>query len=222
MKSKIFTLLIVAFLLFSIVGCTQAHEPSYTSAVNGSDNRVSNLPASIPTVQIKKTPALQASPDELSVLFINVGKGDSILVQYANKAYLIDTGLNTAAPQLIRALNLFNIDTLDVFLTHTDSDHIGGMETLARGFRIGTLYSDEISKSKKSGENKIEDLAGELSLTHKLLHAGDKVNIAQDVCFEVLGPLVYNEESENDNSLVLRLGIHGKTLLFTGDMQFAE
>ncbi|MDD3213217.1 MAG: lamin tail domain-containing protein, partial [Eubacteriales bacterium] len=39
---------------------------------------------------------------------------------------------------------------------------------------------------------------------------------------DVLGPVVYNSEDDNDNSLVLRLGANGRSFLFTGDMQFAE
>ena len=38
----------------------------------------------------------------------------------------------------------------------------------------------------------------------------------------MLAPLIYNKEDDNDNSLVLRLSCYGKTVLFTGDMQFAE
>jgi hypothetical protein len=48
------------------------------------------------------------------------------------------------------------------------------------------------------------------------------VEITQNIYFEILGPLVYNEGEDNDNSLVIRLSVNGRTLLFTGDMQFAE
>jgi competence protein ComEC len=172
--------------------------------------------------QIENSSAILPFSDELSVLFINVEKADAILVLYADKAYLIDTGAKKSAPQLISALNLYGISTLDVFLTHTDADHIGGMTALSNNFNIGTLYSAEISEIKKKGGNKIVDLAAKLSLTHKKLRALDKVEITQNIYFEILGPLVYNEGEDNDNSLVIRLSVNGRTLLFTGDMQFAE
>lgn len=172
--------------------------------------------------QIENSSAMLPSSAELSVLFINVGKADATLVLYADKAYLIDTGAKNSAPQLIGALNLYGIGTLDVFLTHTDADHIGGMTALAKNFNIGTMYSAEISEIKKKGGNKIAELAEKLSLTHKKLRALDKVEITQDTYFEILGPLVYNEGDDNDNSLVIRLHVNGRTLLFTGDMQFAQ
>ena len=59
-------------------------------------------------------------------------------------------------------------------------------------------------------------------MNHEKLKAGDKIYINDSIYFEVLAPLVYNSKDDNDNSLVLRLSVYGKTILFTGEMQFAE
>ncbi len=167
--------------------------------------------------------AANTPESELRVLFLNMGRADATLVLAAGKAWLIDTGEKSSAPQLLRGLHVYGVEALDgVFLTHTHGDHTGGMETLAQNFPIGTLYSAEISENKKDGGNKIDELAQEFSLNHRKLRAGDGMDIAPGVRFEVLGPLVYNDQDDNDNSLVLRLRMNGRTLLFTGDMQFAE
>jgi len=116
----------------------------------------------------------------------------------------------------------FFIDRLDgVFLTHTHSDHVGGMETLASNRSVQSLYSSVFSQNKDSGENKIEEIARDLSLVHQKLRAGDRVMITDDVFFEVLGPMAFNAEDDNDNSLVMKLKAFGRTFLFAGDMQFA-
>lgn len=231
---KTCVLLMIALMLLFMVGCAPSSPPttSTNAAPRAATASAAADPAAEPTapgespanqtVHAAATPA-PASSGDLSVLFINVGKADAILVRAAGKAYLIDTGEKASVPQLIRALNLCNVNSLEaVFLTHTHSDHIGGMPALARNFGIGALYSAEISQNKKDGGNKIAELAVELSLSHKKLHAGDTVEVAPGIRFEVLGPLVYNAEDDNDNSLVLRLSMNGRTLLFTGDMQFAE
>jgi hypothetical protein len=93
------------------------------------------------------------------------------------------------------------------------------MEALVQKYNVGILYSADISERKKNGENKIENLAEDLSLLHIKLVAGDKVELGSDAYFEVLGPLEYND---NDNSLILRLNANKRTFLFTGDMQFDE
>ena len=163
------------------------------------------------------------NPHDVSIMFINVGYGDATLVQIDGCSYLIDTGSKASVPQLFGALEMCGVEKLEaVFLTHTHSDHIGGMEVLASQYTIGTLYSAEISEDKKNGENKIDLLAAELSLNHVKLMAGDTINLSADAFFDVLGPVAYNSEDDNDNSMVLRLSVNGRVFLFTGDMQFAE
>ncbi len=163
-----------------------------------------------------------AAPGELRVLFVNVGKADAALLQYDDKAFLIDTGAKVSAPALMGALNLFGVDKLDgVFLTHADSDHAGGLDALATNFPVETLYSSVFSENKKNGKNKIEGLARDLSLSQIELEANDKVPFSEGVCFQVLGPLVFDDRDGNDNSLVLKVTFFGRTLLFMGDAQFA-
>ena len=167
-------------------------------------------------------PERETASDELTVLFINVGKADAALLRYDGKAYLIDTGKKASAPALFGAMNLLEVDRLDsVFLTHTDSDHLGGMNALARYFTVEKLYSSLFSLDKKKGGNKIDELAQDLQLPQLKLNAGDKVFLSEDVCFSVLGPILLNEDDDNDNSLVLKLDFFGRTLLFMGDAQFA-
>ncbi len=159
----------------------------------------------------------------VSVMFINVGRADAALVQIDGYSCLIDTGEKSSVPMLLGALALRGVQKLDaVFLTHTHSDHIGGMETLMKKYAVGTLYSAEISMDKKNGENAIDTLAAQLALNHKKLKAGDTVALTSGVTFDVLGPLQYNGDDDNDNSLVLRLKVNTKTFLFAGDMQFKE
>lgn len=203
-------------LLFSIciiLALAAAIQPGY--ALNGSQN-ASDV---VDTTGIEIT----NNPHDVSVMFTNVGYGDATLVQINGYSYLIDTGSKASVPQLLGALAMCGVKKLEaVFLTHTHSDHIGGMEALASQYAIGTLYSAEISEDKKNGENKIDLLAAELLLNHVKLTAGDAVSLSAEVYLDVLGPVVYNSEDDNDNSLVLRLGVNGRVFLFTGDMQFAE
>lgn len=160
---------------------------------------------------------------DVSVLFINAGKADSVLVQVDDKAYLIDTGEKESVPAIYRALESKGVHTLEgVFLTHKHSDHIGGLRAVSQRYKIGTVYSAEISQNEASGENKVDTLVQGLNLPHTKLAVGDKVEITEEVAFEVIGPIAYNAKDDNDNSLVLRLTVNGKTFLFTGDMQFAE
>lgn len=161
--------------------------------------------------------------EDLSVLFINVGKADAALISAGGYNYLIDTGTKDASEYLIAALETMQAETLDgVFLTHTHSDHIGGMEKLAEAIPVSRLYHASITELTKKGVNKFERFSEELDIPHTALDAGDTLTLAPGVTAEVLAPLTENEEDDNDQSLVLMVEAFGKKILFTGDMQFAE
>ena len=196
-KKSIFKILSSFFMIFVLVGCGKNKE-----------NSLSNI---------------SSKAENVNVSYINVGKGDATLVQIDDKNYLIDTGLEENSEMLLEGLKAKDVDTLDgVFLTHTHKDHIGGMEAVAAAYDIEMMYRAEISENKKNGENKIDNLSEDLYLPITKLNAGDKVKITDDIYFDVIGPLVLNEDDDNDNSLVMKLVVNGKTFLFTGDMQFAE
>lgn len=160
---------------------------------------------------------------DISVVFINAGRADSVLVLVDGKNYLIDTGLSKSVPAIKNVLMKYNVDKLDaVFITHGHKDHLGGLKKISKSYDIGRLYTAGISMYGENGKTPVEKSADKLNLKLDKLSAGDRVKIADELYFEVIGPLVCNNDDENDNSLVLRLYVNGKVFLFAGDMQFAE
>lgn len=160
---------------------------------------------------------------DISVVFINAGRADSILVLVDGKNYLIDTGLSKSVSVIKNVLMKYNVDKLDaVFITHGHKDHLGGLKKISNSYDIDNLYTADISMYSANGKTPVEKSADKLNLKLDKLSAGDHVKIADELYFEVIGPLVCNNDDENDNSLVLRLYVNGRVLLFAGDMQFAE
>ncbi len=223
-KRCILSWMLIAAVLCCGTACKQAApaaEPTPTSAPIAI-HTVS--PASVTDgAAAAATPVPQADAHQVTVLFINVGRADATLLTIDGRSFLIDTGEDTSLPQLFGALKVMGVQALDaVFLTHTHSDHIGGMEALGSYMPVGRLYAAQISENKKNGENKIDVLAQKLSIPLTRLSAGNTVPLTGGVDVKVLGPIAYNADDDNDNSLILRLSVNGRTLLFTGDMQFAE
>lgn len=161
--------------------------------------------------------------DTLYMTTVNVGYGDCIILQYNDTVCMVDTGEDVNVASVMGAMKLLGIDEIDaLFLTHTHSDHIGGVPALAENYKIDKVYSATISETKKNGKNKIIKLVKKYNLNHQLLVAEETVCVGDKLCFEVLAPVKLNEEDDNDNSLILRVEINGKTILLTGDMQFPE
>ena len=133
-----------------------------------------------------------------SVTFINVGQGDSILIQDGLHAVMIDTGgvqdFDMAEEVLIPYLKKRRIYHLDALIgTHGDFDHVGAAASLLEHFPVSSFIEDSAPFPLEIGRMKLENL--------------------NDFATEAKG--------ENDTSLVISLSLIGKKWLFMGDASLA-
>lgn len=161
---------------------------------------------------------------ELSLLAINVGKADALLLRSGDSAYLIDTGSKKTAEALISVLQNEGVTRLTgVILTHTHADHVGGLKALLdSGIVIEKIYTSKYYVLKKEdGKHPVEKAIKKKDYEITWLSGGDELPLDGGK-LSVLGPLELNEEAENSNSLVLLAEGGGGSILLTGDMEFPE
>ncbi len=160
----------------------------------------------------------------LSLLAVNVGKADALLLRSGSSAYLIDTGTKKSAESLIRVLQNEGVTRLTgVILTHTHADHVGGLKALlGSGIVIEGIYAPKYYVLKKEdGKHPVEKAIKKKDYEITWLSGGDELPLDGGK-LSVLGPLELNEETENCNSLVLLAEGGGGSILLTGDMEFPE
>lgn len=162
----------------------------------------------------------QKQPQEkLEVHFIDIGQGDSILIEHDSKTMLIDTGPKESKNNLMEYLASQKIKKIDyLILTHQHKDHIGNAATVIKNFSIGTLYMPNVTGTTDEFRNLIKTIEAKgLTITRPI--AGSSFDLGNAQCF-ILAPNSEVYENENDYSIVIKMVYKNTSFLFTGDAQF--
>ncbi len=160
---------------------------------------------------------------KLTLIALNVGKGDCLLLESGSTLYLIDAGLPENWGMVSSALKQLGVKHLDgVIITHTDEDHAGGAKTLAMsGIGVGKWYAPAYYTDVKEAKHPVALAAALRGEAVTWLKAGDELPM-EGGRLTVLGPRSLNKDAENCNSLVLLAEAGGGRMLLAGDMEFPE
>jgi len=163
---------------------------------------------------------------ELVVSFIDVGQGDSILVEFPNgKTMLVDAGPSDEGSTVVSYIRSQDIDQIDILVaTHPHEDHIGGMTDVLSAFSVGKVWDSGYSHGSRTQENFLA-LVGSKGIRFGTPRAGFTEEIG-DAKIEVLAPgaqlLSGTDSDPNNNSLVMLVTYEDISFLLTGDMQSEE
>lgn len=163
-----------------------------------------------------------AQGETLTLMAVNVGKGDALLLNAGPHVYLIDTGKAEHWGELSRALKTLGVTHLTgVILTHTDKDHTGGAWALATSsIEVEGWYASAYYAGVKESKHPAVKAAALRGQTVTWLKAGDVLPLGEGV-LRVVGPLTASE-TENCNSLVMIAEGGGGRMLLAGDMEHEE
>jgi competence protein ComEC len=175
------------------------------------------------------TPAVTVAPGQspLKIAFLNVGQGDSILIQAPNgQTMLIDGGRSTnlANTVIIPKLREWGAQQVDVLIpTHPDADHIGGLVGVLESFPVklaaltGQVHSTQIYERLLTNirDKNIEALK---------VRTGTAIPFDPSVKIEVLAPdeEAVQSDDTNDASIVIKLTYGSTSFLLTGDAEMPE
>ncbi len=153
----------------------------------------------------------------LSVEFIDVGQGDSALVECDGHYMLIDGGDVQAGDKVYQVLEEKGIQKLDILaISHLHEDHYGG---LIKALTYASSIEKTICNSKESNSDRFVSLEQQLSINDS------EIEIPKEGDIYKLGGAnveVIDVSSDEPNDSLVLLVTYGDTrFLFTGDIQYS-
>jgi len=140
--------------------------------------------------------------DELAVHFLDVGQGDSELLQFAGKNILIDAGTQDMGPRVAAYLKSHGVTSLDlVVATHPHEDHIGGLLTILREFPVGQVLDSGQVHTTSTFETFL-NIIDQKNIPYAVAQRGQTINLDPRLRIEVLSPPKQSLGSLNENSVV--------------------
>ena len=150
----------------------------------------------------------------LTVKFIDVGQGDSALLQCGDEAMLIDGGNPDDAQKLYSILKTNEITKLKaIIITHAHEDHCGSIAAAL------TAASAEIVYAPVDQDNSdvFTDITKKTAIT--IPEAGTTFTLGT-ATVEIIAPISQYDD-ENNGSIVCKVTNGEDTFLFTGDIERA-
>ena len=169
----------------------------------------------------------------LTITFIDVGHGDSILVEFPKGETMLidggglhedrfDIGKNVIAPFLWKK-KIHEIDYL--VLTHPDPDHLKGLNFIASQFSIGQFWDNGLRGDSES-YSQLEKTLSSRKVERFSLNEKIPPQMINGVQISILNPPAriasYREKRNplflNNQSLVMKVQFKDVSLLLTGDI----
>ena len=159
------------------------------------------------------------------VSFIDVGKGDCILLQSGQSAALIDTGYDRTSERVLSFLRERGVEHLDfLIITHYDRDHVGGVCAIGSSVTIDMVYLPAYEGVDKNYRSLMSTI-GDLGLTTRKVDEVLPIKLGGVLLSVHPSGVAFvpdakgDEGNDNDLSLVTSLASGGDTFIFTGDLE---
>lgn len=159
----------------------------------------------------------------LEIDFLDVGQGDSILIQYlGSQQILVDGGpdgrkllreLSKTMPAMDRSIEL-------VVLTHPDKDHLAGLIDVMEKFNVElVLHNGQVADTDIFGE--FQSAVEKSGVESRIFGEGSTIFVGDDIELRSFNPdeVVPDGADRNKQSIVLRLDYGVNSFLLTGDAE---
>jgi len=209
---------------------------SIGSVAKGAGGRLASIPRRLPArwvifplliiaILVWTAVIIAPSGGRLTVSFLDVGQGDSILITTPSGQHiLVDGGPSPEqiSHELGEELPFWerNIDL--VVLTHAHDDHVTGLVEVLRRYHVGEVLEPCFSDTSLTYKEEWLGLIQEKGIKCTCAQAGQQIDLGHGAMMDVLSPpqeLLEGTDSDIDNNgVVLRLSMGEVSFLLTADV----
>lgn len=170
------------------------------------------------SAQAPREYAINDTAAHLIVHFIDVGQGDSTLLESDGEFVLIDAGEKEYGDRVVKYLKDRNASSLKyVIATHPHSDHVGGLTRVIDSIDTDNFITVETDQSTRTWLNVLEAV-DEHDVNYIDAEPGDTYSFGETQ-FTILAPLSHDYSGYNNYSVVTKVECGDVSFLLTGDAE---
>ncbi len=176
-------------------------------------------PAELPVLDGPSASAAAGEDASFSILFIDVGQADSMLVRCGDESMLVDGGNVGDSDLVATVLQKQGVGELDYAVcTHAHEDHAGGIPGALHTTKVNKLYCPVKEADSRYFQNLLKE-AGVQNLEITVPKPDETFSLG-GATVQILGPR--EDYSETNNTSIVLMITYGRTkFLLTGDMEAA-
>lgn len=164
-------------------------------------------------------PSLLIAANQQRFIVLDVGEGQALLLQQADRGILIDTGHAGQARQLLDKIQYYGIEQLEaIILTHLHPDHASAYFRLKEAYPNVTVYDNCHALPATIQPDMTRWLFDALNSDplHRCLKAGDNLKL-NHIGIQILWPEHIQSNNLNEHSLVILIQQDNTNILIMGD-----
>jgi len=145
------------------------------------------------------------------------GEADSCLITFEDKVIVIDTAKEDFFDNLDMYLQSKHINKIDyLIISNFNEEHVGGASKIINKYEIGMVFQTSLINESDSYNNYIEAL--NIKNIEPIIVSGDYNTSINKLEMTINGPTKeYEDNKENNSSLIVSMKYKNKKYLFLGD-----
>jgi competence protein ComEC len=219
MQKRYLFALISFIIIFLFSGCGQ--EPLQPKDIAQRKENITEKSLPAENDEAHSTEENKATPTDLSELkvhFIDVGQGDSTLLQFSDDGedftILIDAG-NWTGDEVVQYLKEQHVSQIDIAVgTHPDADHIGQLDQVINTFNVGEVWLSGNTNPSQTFQRLLKAIDSQ-AVDYYEPRMGDQFEVGP-LKIDVLYPKTISEH-DNEESISLKLTYGDVRFILTGD-----